>query len=331
MNTLHMAFWRAGATGLLALVAAAGTGHADTAAWPERPIRVVVPYPPGGNLGITTRAVVAGMSRAMGGHTLVVENVPGAGGSIGTTRVARADADGYTVLATTVAPLFVNPVMLPDFKITVDDFDPIGMMAVVPAVLDVHPQDARFPDFAGFIDYVKRNPGQVSIGHAGNGTTIHLAVLQLMRDFGLDVIPVAYKGGGPALTDMLGGQIDALVDQLTSSRPHIETGRLRALAATAGERVPTLAAIPAVAESLPHDFEVVTVSGLLAPRGTPLVIRQKLNTALRAALADPDVQSQLTRLGAQTVATDINQTTLMLQREQAKLQALIDSGMLKLE
>jgi len=330
MNKLPMVCSSAVVAGLLALVGGAAA-HADSSAWPERPIRVVVPYPPGGNLGITTRTVAAGMSRALGGHALVVENVPGAGGSIGTTRVARADPDGYTVLATTAVPLFVNPIMMPDLKVTVDDFSPIGMMAVVPAVLDVHPQDARFPDFASFIDYVKRHPGQVSIGHAGNGTTIHLAVLQLMRDFGLDVIPVAYKGGGPALTDMLGGQIDALVDQLTSSRPHIEVGRLRALAVTAAARAPDLVGVPAVAESLPHDFEVVTYSGLLAPRGTPLVVREKLNTALAAALADPDVQGQLARLGAQTVSANIDQTTALLQREAAKLQALIDSGMFKPE
>src|SRR5690606_35462479 len=160
------------------------------AAWPTQPIHVVVPYPPGGNLDITTRTVLAGMSKNTSGLTFVVENVGGAAGSIGSGRVARSSPDGYTVLATTIAPLIVNPVLMPGVKVKGEDFDPIGMIAVVLSVVEVHSKDDKYQDFSAFVDYVKQHPGQVSIGYSGNGTTNHLAVLRLMHDFKLDQIPV---------------------------------------------------------------------------------------------------------------------------------------------
>src|SRR5690606_10040426 len=219
---------------------------------------VVVPYPPGGNLDITTRTVLAGMSKNTSGLTFVVENVGGAAGSIGSGRVARSSPDGYTVLATTIAPSIVNPVLMPGVKVKAEEFAPIGMMAVVPSVVEVHSKDDKYQDFSAFVDYVKQHPGQVSIGHSGNGTTNHLAVLRLMHDFKLDLIPVPYKGSSPALTDLMGQQIDAVVDQLTASQPHIDSGALRPLAATSAGRIPSLPDVPAASESGSPQFDIVT-------------------------------------------------------------------------
>jgi len=314
-------------SGLLAL---AGM-QAHAAGYPERPVRVVVPYPPGGNVDITARTILAAMSKAMGDRPLVVENLAGAAGSIGSANVARAAPDGYTVLASTIIPLVVNPVLMPSTPITMDDFSPIGMMAVVPSVLEINAGDERYRDFQGFVQYARDHAGQVSVGHAGNGTTNHLAILQLTREFGLDLSPIPYKGSAPALTNLLGGQIDAMVDQLTSSQPHIDAGKLRPLAVTSAQRVPALPDVPTVAELTGKDFHVVTYTGLLGPRDMPLELRRTLNEALRQALADPAVQQQLGRLGAQPVPTDIEETTALLQRERRNLQAVIDSGMLKPE
>lgn len=312
-------------------VALAAGWQAHAAGYPERPVRVVVPYPPGGNVDITTRTVVAAMSKVMGDHPLVVENIGGAAGSIGSANVARAQPDGYTVLASTIIPLVVNPVLMPGTPVKLEDFSPIGMMAVVPSVLEANASDERYRDFRGFVQYAKAHAGRVSIGHSGNGTTNHLAILQLMRELDIQLTPVPYKGSAPALTNLLGGELDAMVDQLTSSQPHIDSGKFKPLAVTAAERVPGLPDVPTVAELIGKDFQVVTYTGLLGPRDMPIELRRTLNDALRKALADPAVKEQLGRLGAQPVVTDIDQTSALLERERRNLQAVIDSGMLKPE
>jgi tripartite-type tricarboxylate transporter receptor subunit TctC len=322
-----------GAVKALGIVVALNLGmHATTAraeGYPDKPIRLVVPYPPGGNLDITTRAIVAAMGRHLK-QSIVVENLGGAGGSIGAGNVARSAPDGYTVLSTTIVPLVVNPTLVPGTKVKLGDFDAVGMLAVVPSVLEVNSKSKQgIKDFKGFIEYAKAHPGDVAVSHSGNGTTNHIAALLLERDFGIQINAIPYKGSAPALSDLLGNQVDAMVDQLTSSQPQITSGNLTALAVTSAKRVPQLPNVPTVAEMGKPDFEMVTYSALMTPKGTPLAVRQVLNDALAKAVADPEVQRQLTAVGAEVVPSTIDQATQLFAREEAKLQPLLTSGVLK--
>jgi tripartite-type tricarboxylate transporter receptor subunit TctC len=311
----------------LGLGAQAGVAAADT--YPDKPIRLVVPYPPGGNLDITTRAITTAMARHLK-QSIVVENLGGAGGSIGAGNVARAAPDGYTVLSTTIVPLVVNPTLVPGTKVRLGDFDPVGMLAVVPSVLEVNAKSKQgITDFKGFIAYAKAHPGELAVAHSGTGTTNHIAELLLEQDFGIQINPIPYKGSAPALADLLGNQVDGMVDQLTSSQPQIQNGSLTALAVTSAKRVPQLPNVPTVAELGKPDFEMVTYSALMTPKGTPVAVRQVLNEALAKAVADPEVQRQLQNIGSEVVPSTIEQATQIFAKEEAKLQPLLTSGVLK--
>jgi tripartite-type tricarboxylate transporter receptor subunit TctC len=296
--------------------------------YPNAPIRLVVPYPPGGNLDITTRAIGTAMGRILK-QSIVIENMGGAGGSIGAAYVARAKPDGYTMLSTTLVTLIVDPTLIPGTKVSVGDFDPVGMLAVVPSVLEVKAKNKLgITDFNGFLAYARAHPGAVSVAHSGAGTTNHIAELLLQRDFGIKVNLIPYKGSAPALSDLLGGQTDAQVDQLTSSKPQIQAGSLIALASTSAKRTADLPDVPTIAELSKTDFEMVTYSLLMMPKGTPLAVRQTLNDALAKAVADPDVVRQLRLVGADVVPSTIDSVATIVASEQKKLQPLIDSGAL---
>lgn len=322
----------AGAVTALGIVVAlsfcSGTAVAEDA-YPNKAIRLIVPYPPGGNLDITTRAITTAMARTMHA-SIVVENMGGAGGSIGAGYVARAKPDGYTVLSTTIVPLVVNPTLVPGTKVKLSDFDPVGMLAVAPSVLEVNAKNKYgIKDFQGFVDYAKAHPGAIAVSHAGNGTTNHIAALLLERDYGIQMNLIPYKGSAPALSDLLGGQVDAMVDQLTSSQPQIDSGALIALAATSAKRAPGVPNVPTVAELSKSNFEMVTYSALMTPKGTPLAVRQVLNDALAKAVADPAVMKTLQSVGSDVVPSTVDQSAKIFATEEAKLQPLITSGTLK--
>jgi tripartite-type tricarboxylate transporter receptor subunit TctC len=296
----------------------------------EKPIRLVVPYPPGGNVDITTRAISTAMARHLK-QSIVIENIGGAGGSVGSGNVARAAPDGYTVLSTTIIPLVVNPILSPGTAVRLADFDAAGMMAVVPSLLEVNAKNKHgIKDFKGFIAHAKANPGALAVGHSGTGTTNHITPLLMQRDFGIKITPIPYKGAAPAVADLLGNQIDGMVDQVSSSLPHIESGAFIALAVTSAKRLPQLPNVPTLAEQLGKpDVEIVTYSGLMTPKGTPLAARRALNEALNKAIAEPDVQAQLRRIGSEVVPATVEQATQLFARGEAQLQPLLTSGVLK--
>ena len=294
--------------------------------YPAGPIRLIIPYSPGGNVDITARAIGTAMGNVLK-QSVVMSNMDGAGSTIGAAYVARAKPDGYTILITTVVALVTDPTVIPGTKIRAADFDPIGLMAVVPSVLEVKNGNQKgIKDFAGFIAYAKAHPGAVSVSNSGLGTTNHIAELLLEKDFGIKLNLIPYRGSGPALTDLMGGQTDAEVDQLTSSQPLIAAGNLLPIASTAAKRTAGLPNVPTVSELGKKDFEMVTTSILMAPKGTPLAVRQTLNDALRKALADPKVVSALRNTGADVAPSTIADVTKALATEQARLQPLIDSG-----
>lgn len=323
MNRFYKAAHALAISATLTLAAGAARAAND---YPSAPIRLIIPYAPGGNVDITARAVGTAMGRILK-QSVIMENMAGAGSTIGAAYVARAKPDGYTMLCTTLVALITDPTVIPGSKVRVKDFSPVGMMAVVPSVLEVRAGNKYgIKDFNGYIKYAKAHPGRIALGVSGLGTTNHIAELLLEHDFGFKTNIVPYKGSTPVLTDLLGGQIDATVDQLTSSQPLIQAGKLVALASTAAKRTPNMPNVPTIAELSNTHFEMVTSTVLMTPKGTPLKIRQKLNDALVKALAEPDVVHALGRLGADVAPSSLDGFTRTLAAEQAKLQPLIDSG-----
>lgn len=298
--------------------------------YPAQPIAVIVPFAAGGNLDVTTRLVTTAMAKRLG-QPLVVDNRAGAGGLIGHSAGARAQADGYTLTATANGSFVVTPKLQPGKRaFQTSDFRTIGAFGATPLVLEV-PATSRFKSAAEFLSYAKANPGKLSVGHAGNGTTNHVAILQLQEAAGSQFTVVPYKGSGPALTDVLGGQIDAVVDQLPSSLSHLRAKKLRALAVTSANRAADLPDIPTLAELGLNGFDVSTVSGLLAPAKTPDSVINALSTALTAALKERELIDRLKELGSEPKPMTAQGFSALLAKEDAKAQKLIDEGKLHRE
>jgi tripartite-type tricarboxylate transporter receptor subunit TctC len=296
--------------GSAALAAAPVFGQA----FPNRPITIVVPFAPGGSTDVVSRILAAKMSENMGTQ-VVVENRAGAGGGIGAAAVAKAPADGYTVLMATISTHTLNPLMARTKLFDpVKDFAPISLLATIPSVLVVHPS-LGVNSVAEFIALLKREPGKYSYGSSGNGTPLHVAGELFKRLTGTDMQHVPYRGGGPAMNDLLGGQIKIMFDNLPPSVPHIRAGTLKALAVTVKERVPGFENIPTLIESGVKDFDVYSWNGLLAPAGTPPAAIAKLNEEANKALRDPGVKAKLTDISALTVGTTPAELATFIQKE----------------
>ncbi|HZZ92924.1 MAG TPA: tripartite tricarboxylate transporter substrate binding protein [Usitatibacter sp.] len=295
--------------------------------FPSRPVHIVVPFAPGGNLDVTARLIGESMSKTLG-QPFVIDNRAGAGGAVGQEAVARAAPDGYTLVAATPGTTIVSPLMIPTPPYSRADFAPVGIMAVTPLLLEV-PAASPYPDFKSYVAAVKANPGKVTIGHSGNGTTNHIAILELQEALKVRFNIVPYKGSGPALVDLIGGQIDSMVDQTSSSLPHIRAGKLRALAVGTPERLPDLPDVPTLQEEGVKDFEATTPSALLAPAKTPPDVIRVLNDALGKALADPAVRAKLKGLGSGIRSTTPGELDAFMRGEEKKLKALHEQGVLK--
>jgi tripartite-type tricarboxylate transporter receptor subunit TctC len=311
--------------GVLALCLAADAALAQ--AFPSKPVRIVVPFAPGGNLDVTARLLGESMAKQMG-QPFVVENRAGAGGALGSEAVAKSAPDGYTLVAGTTATTIVSPLLIANSPYQLQSFAPIGMMAVTPLVLEV-PAASPHRDFKSYLAYVKANPGRVTIGHSGNGTTNHIAILQLQEALKVSWNIVPYKGSGPALIDLMGGQIDSMVDQTSSSLPQIQAGKLKALAVGTRARIADLPQVPTLAEEGVKNFEAVTPSGLFAPANTPPEVVKALNAALNKALADPVIRKRLAELGSEVRPLSAAEFDAFLRDEETKLKALVKSGVLK--
>jgi tripartite-type tricarboxylate transporter receptor subunit TctC len=310
-----------------ALVASLATGVVLAQAYPSKPVKIVVPFAPGGNLDVTARLLGESMAKQLG-QPFVIENRAGAGGALGSDAVAKSAPDGYTLVAGTTATTIVSPLLIPNSPYQLQSFAPIGMMAVTPLVLEV-PAASPHNDFKSYLAYVKANPGKVTIGHSGNGTTNHVAILQLQDALKVSWNIVPYKGSGPAIVDLMGGQIDSMVDQTSSSLPQIQGGKLKALAVGTRARIADLPNVPTLAELGLKNFEAVTPSGLFAPANTPPEVVKTLNTALNKALADPAIRKRLAELGSEVRPLSAAEFDGFLREEEKKLKALVKSGVLK--
>jgi tripartite-type tricarboxylate transporter receptor subunit TctC len=277
------------------------TGAATAAfAQDSRPLRIVVPWPPSGNVDITARTLQPAFAEALG-QQVIVENRAGAGGRIGTEAVAKSAPDGATLLLGSSGTITAGPAVWKTLPFDpLKDFIPVGPIQSVPIVLTVAPK-TQVATFQEYFLLARAKPGQVSIASAGNGSSNHLAIELLMRQANLQLLHVPYKGSGPALTDLLGSQVDSMMDQLTASIGYIRDGRLRPLAISSRTRSPQLPNVPTLDELGVKGYEADTWTGLFAPAGVPSATIEKLNAALRKALAIESVRERYRGMGVQVM------------------------------
>jgi tripartite-type tricarboxylate transporter receptor subunit TctC len=286
---------------LTALVLTANTGWAQST-WPAKPIKIVVPFAPGGTTDILARAVAPELSKAFG-QTFFVENRAGAGGNLGADVVAKSAADGYTLLMGTVGTHGINRALYDKMPFDpIKDFAPITLVAAVPNVMIVNAEKARslnINNVADFIKYAKAHPGQLNMASSGNGTSIHLAGELFKSMSGTFMLHFPYRGSSPALLDMLGGNMDVMFDNLPSSMPHIKSGRLKALAVTSAQRSAVLPDVPTVEEAAHlKGYEASSWFGLLAPAGTPGDVILRIQQETAKALNVPAIKEKLLAQGA---------------------------------
>jgi tripartite-type tricarboxylate transporter receptor subunit TctC len=290
------------------------------AAWPDKPIRMVVPYAAGGGADNTARIVAQQISAALG-QQIVIDNRPGAGGVIGEDNVAKAAGDGYTVLYDASA-FSVNPALR---KLPFDaakDFIPVSLVATAPQILVV-PENAPYKTVAEFLDFARKNPGKLSFASAGGGTGSHLAGEALNEQAKVNLMHVPYKGGAPALTDLMGGQVSAYFGNVASTLGYVKSGKLRALAVSSTRRVPALPDTPTLGESGLPGYNVVEWNGVFLPKGTPPDIVQKLGKAVQAAVNDPTVRQKLLQLGLEPAGTTPEAFARFVQDETGRVSALV--------
>ena len=285
-----------------ALVAAFATVSAHAQPYPSRPITVIVPFPAGGPSDVVARIVTDRMGKLLG-ETLVIENVGGAGGTIGSARVAAAAPDGYTLLAGSMGSHVSAPVLMPNVKYdSLRDFEPIGFTAHAPAVI-VARKDFPAKDLREFIAYVKQNGDAVKQAHGGIGASSHMACVMFSASTGVKPTAVAYRGTGPAMNDLIGGHVDYFCEQAVSVTSPIVSGSIKAYAVSSPQRLATLPDVP-TAKELGIDYAMDIWAGIFAPKGTPHEIIEKLAVALDRALDDPAVQKHLADLGGAIPAKD---------------------------
>jgi tripartite-type tricarboxylate transporter receptor subunit TctC len=313
------------ALGLPAIVIARRAAALD---YPTRPVRFVVGYPPGGATDILARLVGQKLSE-MTGQQFVIENKPGAGNNIGTEAVVNAPGDGYTVLLINPAN-YINASLYANLKFDfVRDIVPVASFNRVPNVMTVN-KDVPAKNVAEFIAYLKENPGKVNMASSGNGTSVHLSGEMFMAMTSTKMQHVPYRGAAPAITDMLGGQVQVIFDNMPSIIQHIRSGALRALGVTTAERSSLLPDVQAIAETVPG-YEASALFGMGAPKSTPKEIVEKLNKAINAALAEGNIRDRLVDLGGAPLIQSPEDFGKMIADETAKWQKVVAFAGLKVE
>lgn len=311
----------AAAIALLALNASAQ----GAATYPTKPIKIVVPFPPGGATDILARAIGAELQKAFG-QTVLIENKAGAGGNPGADMVAKSPPDGYTLVMATVGTHGINMSLYSKMPYdAVKDFEPITLVAGVPNLLVVHPSVAA-KNVAELTALAKAQPGKLNVASSGNGTSIHMAAELYKLMAGVDILHVPYKGSSFALTDLLGGQVQLMFDNMPSALPHVKAGKLRALAVTSPKRSSALPDIPTMDEEGLKGFDATSWFGLLAPAGTPKDIIAKLNAAAVKALATPEMRERLASQGAEAVGNTPEQFAAFIKAEIEKWAKIVKAS-----
>ncbi|HQS20338.1 MULTISPECIES: tripartite tricarboxylate transporter substrate binding protein [unclassified Acidovorax] len=320
---------------LLALLALAGLGitaHAQAAAadWPNKPIRWVVPFPPGGAMDAIARTLGEKAAKSLG-QPFVIENKPGAGGNIGADFVAKQPGDGDTMMITSIGMATNKPLYGKLNYDPVKDFAPVSLLAVVPNVLVTNATQPDVKTARDVIAAARKAPGKLTYASAGNGTSIHLAGEVFTSLAQVEMLHIPYKGSGPAVSDLLGGQVNYMFDSITSARPHIESGKLRALGVTTAKRSSTLPNVPTLAETGVPGYEVSPWFAVFMPASTPKAIVGKLNKALLDAMKDPEVVKRFESIGAEPVGSTPDELAKHLARESDRWTKLITERGIKLD
>ena len=297
----------------IASIAVAPVAFAQANTYPNKAIRMVVPYPPGGPTDLTARVVAAEMSKILG-QSIIVDNKPGASGMIGAELVARAEPDGYTFLANASLHV-INPHLYPDMRFdALKDFVPLVL--VVPNSLPVH-------SLKDLVEYGKKNPGKLNFASSGNASAQHLAGESFKVAAGIEMQHIPYKGSSPALADLVGGQVQLMFDSMPSAMPFIKAGKLRAIAVTTLKRAQALPELPTVAESGYAGFDIATWYGYWAPKGTPMAIVNQLSQAASQALKLQSVQDQYAGMGAEPVGSSSAEFAKYNETELAKWEKIV--------
>jgi len=312
-----------------AVLALAGAGSA-AAAYPEKPVTVVVPFPPGGSTDMVARAIGTRLSASLG-QPFVIENQPGATGAIGATRVKRAPADGYTLLVASIGVYATNPFLQKNLQYDPSkDFDLLTVAVRAPNVLVAHPSvPAR--NVAELIEFLKKNPDKVSFASSGNGSSDHLTTALFWQRTGTSGIHVPYKGGAPAISDLLAGHAQLSFQNVNAVIKHIQAGKLKALAVTGDKRSQVLPQVPTLSESGVKGADVFSWQAVAAPKGIPREARDRLHGAMVKALNDPEVARGLTEQGFEIVANTPEQFAAFLAQELARWKAVIEAGSITLD
>jgi tripartite-type tricarboxylate transporter receptor subunit TctC len=313
----------------LAVAALAAAGQSRAQNYPDRPVKIVVPFPAGGTADAVPRLIADWLSKKWG-QPVVIENRTGAAGNIGAEAAFRADPDGYTLLSAPPPPLVINQSLYPKLGYDANKFEPIVVMAQVPNALIVNPDKIKAASVAEFIDYVKQNPGKVTSATQGNGTTSHLTseLFALMAKVKFNTVP--YRGSAPALQDLVAGSVDVMFDNLGVSLALVQSGKLKLLAVASPQRMPSLPNVPTIAESLPG-FEAVAWYAIVAPPGTPKAIVDKINADTNEALRQPEMKEHLKKLSAEVFGGPADKAAKYMREEVARWGGVIKAADIKLQ
>ncbi|GAA5232683.1 tripartite tricarboxylate transporter substrate binding protein [Verticiella sediminum] len=326
MHTLRKAA-RLGCCALSALVFAFAAGAAAAAApsYPAKPIRLIVPFPAGGG-GDTLARLVSTRLEAQLGQTIIIENQPGAGGNIGSAAAARAQPDGHTLLYGTNGTFAINHALYKSPGFAPEDFTPVAQLTRIGALFVVRP-DLPYRTLPELVAAAKAAPHKLTAASAGNGTTSHLALEMLNSQAGVRIMHIPYRGGALAIADVMGGQVDMMIDVVPNTGPQVRAKRVRALAVSTAEPLQEFADLPSVAQAanLPN-YDVVAWDGIFAPKGTPPAVVQRLGEAIQAALAEPDLREQLRQRGAEVAHLEGDDFAAFIADERKRWGAVVEQA-----
>jgi tripartite-type tricarboxylate transporter receptor subunit TctC len=304
---------------LLASLVLAGPAAAQT--YPSRPIRLLVPFPAGGATDILSRALSQKLGEKLG-QTVVVDNRPGAGGTIGADAAAKAAPDGYTLLLTTSSTHSIGPAINPRILYNVEtDFTPIAYVASSPNIVLV-PMSSPAKTLREFIDYARKNPGRLNYASSGNGTIVNLTTEYFKAESGTFILHIPYRGTALAIPDLISGKLDLLIDSLVTGMPHVKDGKLRALAVTSLKPTALAPGLSTVSDLLPG-YESITWFGVYGPKGLPIQLTTRINQAVNQALAEPEVKERFARLGAEPTGGTPQAFASMVRADTAKWKKII--------
>jgi tripartite-type tricarboxylate transporter receptor subunit TctC len=300
-------------------------GAQAAASYPNKPIKIIVPFPPGGATDILARAIGAELQKTFN-QSVIVENKPGGGGNLGADAVAKSAPDGYTLVMGTVGTHAINMSLYSKMPYdAVKDFDPVVLVAGVPNLLVVHPS-VNAKNVKELTALAKAMPGKLNVASSGNGTSIHMAAELYKVMAGVDILHVPYKGSSPAVTDLLGGQVQLMFDNMPSALPHAKAGKLRALAVTSMRRSAAFPDVPTMDEEGLKGFDATSWFGLLAPAGTPKDIVAKLNKAAVASLATAEMKERLAANGADPVGNTPAEFATFIKAENEKWAKIVKAS-----